>query len=246
MKPLSTKTCLFFLFIFLGVQTHTSAQAIRNVDISPTLLAPQPGTNVPAGTPMQLIVSYKNMGPDTLQVTDTIPVAVFVDNFLVQGTSGTGAVDSFMSRETNNFVLPGDSFIVTYPSIIQVNIPNGNHRFCVQTYARGADLQDPVSSNNRACATFSASPSGVEDFSGEGFSFYPQPANNLLSWKTPSGQAVLAIAIYDLMGRQVTNQNPLPSENGLSISHLPDGFYGVQVRFSNGAVYQQKIQVLHR
>ncbi len=240
MKNPSTQNLFLLLAIVFSIQTISSAQTMRSVDISTRLVSPLTGTNIPTGTPMQLIVSYKNMGPDTLQISDTIRLALLMDSYLVQFGIPS---DSFLSRETGKYLLPGDSFIRQYPPISFGNEPDGNHSICVQAYTRGADLRDPVMFNNRACATISTGPLSVDDLSEEALSFYPQPVSNVLSWKLPAGKSVKTASVYDLTGRQVLEQEG--AANSLSVSHLPNGFYSVQMQLSDGEVYRQKIQVLH-
>lgn len=245
MNKLFTQILFLALASIFGVKATCKAQTVRSVNISPTLLSPQSGTNVPTGSSTQLAVSYKNQGPDTLQATDTIRLALFIDNDLVMAISTPGdPPDSFVAKETGYTLLPGDSFIVTYPPLQFGHIDDGDHSICVLTYTRGTDLRDPINSNNRACASISTGPLSIEKFPENNLAFYPQPANDVLSWRLPAGQSIQMIAVYDLMGQQVIKEQDVSTQNSLSVSHLPTGFYTVRVRFGNGETYQQKLQVL--
>ncbi len=242
------KKLSFLACCIAGMSPSVNAQSFRNVDIAPRILDPQQGSNIPSGDPLQLTLSYRNLGPDTLSENDTVRVALFMDNALVWASQNpTNPIpDSFISYESGIRLAPGDSLVKTYPPILFGNTtPNGSHSICIQTYTRGTTLRDPSVSNNRNCATAFFGPMAVNTLDETEILFYPQPVKDLLQWQLPAGKSLQHIALYDLTGRLVFQKSPVPSASSISIANLPSGAYGARIILSDGQQWHRIVQVVH-
>ena len=70
---------------------------------------------------------------------------------------------------------------------------------------------------------------------------YPNPSNDLLSIEPPTGQAIHALAVFDMAGKSVLERSWKRSHNSikLPIKHLPKGMYVLWLEASDDT-YQLK------
>lgn len=71
--------------------------------------------------------------------------------------------------------------------------------------------------------------------------FYPNPTNDRLSLKLPS-EGQWSLGIYDQAGRLHENRSIEGAEHGLSLAHLPDGFYLISCESAEGERFEVKIE----
>jgi len=78
---------------------------------------------------------------------------------------------------------------------------------------------------------FEVSPEGVEDYSSDNFSIYPNPATDRLYFS--AADFVEAVEIVDMSGRSLLSFNPDSMEGSLDISSLNSGLYIIKVRVNS-------------
>lgn len=71
---------------------------------------------------------------------------------------------------------------------------------------------------------------GVSDSSLKGFSFYPNPATNVINLK--SVENVDAVSIYNLAGQQVINDRINRKDSQINVSRLTKGTYVMKVEIN--------------
>ena len=85
---------------------------------------------------------------------------------------------------------------------------------------------------------------GINGFSTTAFSIYPNPSKDFLNVKSSGTTTAATATIFDLTGKQVGAVTFQPTElNTVQTSHLPTGFYVLNIIDSNGTVYIQKLTI---
>lgn len=74
---------------------------------------------------------------------------------------------------------------------------------------------------------------GVETFTTENFSVYPNPVRDVLNIKTTD--AVDNVTVYDILGKVVLQENPGTISPAINTSSLPSGAYMVNVTIGNNS-----------
>ena len=88
------------------------------------------------------------------------------------------------------------------------------------------------------------SAAGTDVFTGTAFSVYPNPSKGFVNIKSDGNTTAATATIFDLTGKQVSAVTFQPTElNTIQTSHLPTGFYVMNITDSNGAVYKKKLTV---
>ena len=77
----------------------------------------------------------------------------------------------------------------------------------------------------------------VNENSAMAIDFYPNPANNQVSFTLESDAEV---SIFDVMGRKVNEMNVAAGQAQLNVSQLENGVYFVTVRYANGSTAVSK------
>jgi len=81
---------------------------------------------------------------------------------------------------------------------------------------------------------------GIEEFLETQVSLFPNPAKNILNIGNTSDSVVIAIKIYDVLGRLVLNQNN--KFNQIDVSHLVSGILFVQIDTDEGRIIKKIIK----
>lgn len=85
---------------------------------------------------------------------------------------------------------------------------------------------------------------GTDDFNRNAFSVYPNPSKGFVNIKSDGSMMAVNAALFDLAGKQVSSVDLQPSElNMIQTSHLPSGFYVMNITDSSGAVHARKLTV---
>ncbi len=170
------------------------------------------------------------------------------DDDLLNGTGGNNiAMQLVMDGIKLQSCNPG--FVDGRDAILQADILNNNGANQCLLWEAFADRglgysADQGSSLDRfdQVQSFDMPPLNVLDCSlnansssnGKAFSIYPNPASGIVNVKANSIQNEAIIAIYDLNGRMVVNQNLLDGNNTqINISGLATGVYVVKINTNN-------------
>ena len=242
MKKLYTVIAASMLFGF-------SADAQRVIDLSTTLTSPAANTTITAGTTSVAINAVvKNLGTDSLKVTDTIYYQYLMDNQVLTITSGSQSVSLFgrtnVSLKVNDTVHINRTMTLTFPSSL-----NGTHQLCLVAVAvhRGTDtIGDPVTANNTGCVTVNliGGTNGINEITGNSdenvvTNVYPVPAQNVANIDVAlANRSTVSVKIADLMGRTVSMENKGTFNKGqhtisVNTSALPAGLYTYQVTMND-------------
>ena len=103
-------------------------------------------------------------------------------------------------------------------------IGNTFNRFVVIPDFDDSRFQDHVSYFDQI--SFGNQTAGFEDYAINFVKMYPNPANSIVNFSSPSNE-VLEVAIYDMLGKQVLRSDRVQSQ--LNISSLHPGMYFVNM-----------------
>jgi hypothetical protein len=112
------------------------------------------------------------------------------------------------------------------------NLCAGNYTICVK---------DSIGCTS--CDTISVmAPAGVESYNENGFEIFPNPANNILFFKSAKGILPEQIEIYDVTGRKI--KSFLKPKEFINTEDISNGMYEVKI-ISAGDVFRKKILINH-
>jgi len=205
------------------------ANAQRSVDLELTMADPAGNLNMIEGTYFTLNASIKNLGTDTVILSDEIKVQLLLNNVPSLIVNG-GNVDSFM-RYSQQVLYPGDSFLIV-SSPIFTNL-TGTFSFCIKAsfgINSSTPVSDPDLTNNESCANIHVIPLSVPALSTDGgVKFYPVPADNVLNWEVNNDFKIAQVAIYDLQGKVMYNRETKEQKGQITTRELAAGVYILKI-----------------
>jgi len=80
-------------------------------------------------------------------------------------------------------------------------------------------------------ATVACTPLSLEDYGLTGFTYFPNPVNNVLSLR--GAKEINNIAIYNMLGQEVLRTAPNAVNTDVDMSNLQAGAYFVKVTIGN-------------
>ncbi len=81
----------------------------------------------------------------------------------------------------------------------------------------------------------------LEEEALKSIGIYPNPANEVIKWQ--SSDEISAVALYDMLGREVQTNSAEAGE--INTSGLDNGMYLLKFTSVSGMIRTQKIQVQH-
>lgn len=85
---------------------------------------------------------------------------------------------------------------------------------------------------------------GTENFAGDAFAIYPNPATDVLNIRNKNRNYASQVYIYDLSGKLLLNESLTAVDtNTISTDGLPSGFYIMSIADSTGAKYNYKLTI---
>ena len=72
-----------------------------------------------------------------------------------------------------------------------------------------------------------------------GFSMYPNPTSDVLNLKTPAGDKINKLEVFDLLGRQVFVKN---NSNNINVNSIPNGVYLLIIYSENGQLTKKFVK----
>ncbi|MEZ5018233.1 MAG: T9SS type A sorting domain-containing protein [Flavipsychrobacter sp.] len=241
---------IYSLALIMLIAIGASAQ--RNINIEAKISKPTASTVIENGKSFDILVVVKNLGPDSLKMSDSLLMFWTLDGqslpFAIGGQ--TGAAFNLWNRSIKS----GDTIQLNYPGrTLSYSLSADQSRtMCVNIFPRfyggGADsIIDASATNNRDCVTMTfkaGSPASIGqtailEGSRNTASMYPNPATaqtNLAVKMNKGGE--VSIKIIDITGRVVASQNlgyQATGEHNLpvDISTLAPGAYMYQAQLGD-------------
>jgi hypothetical protein len=186
-----------------------SAQSQRSIDMWLTMVSPIEYDFVQNGKPMDVRVNVKNMGPGTMDITDTVIISLFYD-----GDSVINGGKPMQKWYQGNLKPGEDATFDFYTGLNRTYNEGGVHIYCVDLAYRGRNKTNPGTdnnlSNNRNCHHVYVTPfsSGVNAQSANMatntilVSPVPCTGNVNLSYSVPEN-AEGKIVVTDILGKEV-------------------------------------------
>lgn len=236
---------LLLLFIMLStlfsLGLGKTAQAQKHADLQLTIVSPQDGAVIPYGDTAFIVVSVKNLGPDTLKINrDSV---FFAPSF------------SPVARIVWADIAPNDSAIFQYGFSDNIGFTEDDKEsFCVYLLANGpSTYTDTNQLNDTDCVSFTLKGMGTIGIASpdlkaaQGLALFPNPAQGLVTLNFNQAQkSSVIISVYDLLGRQVLNQEQMLDagrrSRGLDISGLHPGLYLIKVQ-AGSQLWVRKLSV---
>ncbi len=214
------------------------------------------------GTLLNVDVFFKNKGPDTARVGDTIIWQVLGtvyngSNYSVIGQSGnwmaypgksaTNPTTSYALNKLTRDIPPGDTMRAIASTTINLTIePSLNAKIFVNSYLlNGGNVAaegSGTSANNQKTKDviwYNARgwAVGMEEVSAKSnnLKVYPNPASDVIHFNIESSYAK-QLLIMDITGKMVETINVVSGDNTINTSEYNAGIYLYQVKASNGEV----------
>lgn len=232
MKKLSTLTIICCL---LGLQAFAQT---RNINLEVTLVAPQNKDTVTLGKQFNITTKIKNLGTDTVIVTDTLEYRVSIDGHHILFAPNLADYMPYGAM----YILPGDSTYINFKVGLAQGYTVGNYQLCTSITTRSITdtVIDSDTINNKSCATLYAQDStvsiGYTTVLVNNIRVYPNPASNTAHLQLALQQTTdLTISMRDMLGRLVYQHQYLQQTSGkhqlpLPVGELPKGCYLYQVQ----------------
>lgn len=230
-------TLLFALIS--GILPTTAQQKFCDLELS--ILSPLEGQIIPYGDTANLVYMIKNLGPDTLDLTDTI-------YFTIEGFPFTSSVVENL--------LPGDTVMSTFLSAWSDTTISDTLAFCMYLIQeRNETINDSIFTNDTACVRFilEGRTTSIDEVNNKPVSIrlFPNPASQKVAMELVGFDALGtgSVIISDIAGKewqrldvQMKRNTSSPRVN-LDISSLPTGIYLLEFRsLQNRAVQKLVIQ----
>lgn len=242
---------IYLLFaLLIAFSANTFAQ--RSIDLEVTLVSPTSSTVIEAGKSFNVRAVVKNLGPDSLKMTDSTLWFVTLSGqplpFSIGGQQGT------YWQRYNRTLQTGDTFHLNFDNRVLNYTQNvdSNRTMCFNVLPNfdggGNDtISDPQLTNNSSCVTmmfkasFAASVEEalVTEAGSNKAVLYPNPASNKANIAVNmSYNADVSIRVMDLTGRVVletTHENVTSGTHkfDLDINHLTTGLYIYNVKMGD-------------
>ncbi len=213
--------------------TTTLSFAQRYSDLQITLLQPVNNDTIYVDNAFTIAASIKNLGVDTIQLSDSLGLALSFDSSAIQFNFGNGPLP-YMPL-TNRQLLPGDSAGFSINFTVNQGWDTGSTEFCVSIeHINTVDtLIDSIMANNRSCATIYVSdPVSVNDISKDiSVLVYPNPSYGVVNIQlSVLGMDFVHIELYDYTGKKVLREDKgliggTKNTVSLDVSTLVQGVY---------------------
>lgn len=241
---------IYSLALIMLIAVGASAQ--RNINIEATISKPTSSTVIENGKSFDILVVVKNLGPDSLKMSDSLLMFWTLDGnalpFAIGGQTGTAF------NLWNRSIKSGDTIQLNYPgrSLSYSLSADQSRTMCVNIFPRfyggGADsIIDGTTSNNTDCVTMtfkagnpaSIGQTAVLEGARNTASIYPNPATaqtNLAVTMNKGGN--VTVKVLDITGRTVLSQDLGYQAKGehnlpINISTLAPGAYMYQAQLGD-------------
>lgn len=240
-----------YLLLVLLVAASTTTFAQRSINLEVTLVSPTSSQTIQNGTPVDIKAIVKNLGPDSLRMSDSTTWFMTISgtpvNFTFNGQTGAYwnrfnrslKVNDTMHFTFNNRSLSYSQTVDSNRTICFVAVPNFD--------GGGNDtISDGTLSNNSDCVSVlfkAGSPSGIEEIliteaGVNKATIYPNPAHQTATVAVNMQySADVEVALFDITGRQVLNTTESlekgTHEVALDINKLQTGIYIYKVKMGN-------------
>jgi hypothetical protein len=236
MKRIITILSICFLVSFIS-------HAQRQVNLEIIMVNPVNSLLLNQGDPFYLDLIVKNLGPDTLILSDETKIQLIINNVPVMIVNGSGT-DSFM-RYTQKYLLPNDTFVSTSPPIYTNQ--TGPVNFCIKTILSSNNLNpviDPDITNNNSCAAIYIAPLSVKASQIEtDFTVYPIPASDYISWELDGGASEKEISIYNLQAKLSFKETSYGDKGRIDVRNLPAGIYVLRIKDSENRLFSKRFEI---
>lgn len=252
------KRIYLLMTLALGLSTAASAQRSVDLQLIPTyptngLVAvsedEDPDMQDEAWLKNDIQWEFKNVGPDNILSTDSMYLKIGVVNqyiVLYLTSDVTPGSSVFWPGSGGNLALDltYDASAITESTMESATICDSAHVID----AAGMPVSDPDMSNNAPCTSVNLNYwfLAVGDVNkAEGFSMFPNPANNTLNLVSTFNSAKNAtVVIRDVVGKTVFTQNLGTNLNGqqkfnLDIHNLASGMYIVSLNVDGNVITRQ-------
>lgn len=241
-----------YLLMILFVAAIGNVNAQRTINLEVTLVKPTSTQTIERGVAVDLLAVVKNLGPDSLKLTDSTlwwwTLSGSPLPFPIGQSNGT-----YWNR-FNRSLKVNDTFQLNYPgrSFGYSQGVDSNRTLCINAYPNfdggGNDtIADNAQANNRSCVTLKFKygwPADVSEtilgIAGENKAIvYPNPASVEANIAIQMGAiADVTIRVTDLTGRTVLSKEMGRLEIGehtlpLNVSNLQTGVYLYQIQMGN-------------
>ncbi|RYD58728.1 MAG: T9SS type A sorting domain-containing protein [Sphingobacteriales bacterium] len=246
------KRIYLLLLLCIGVAGSVSAQQ-RKADLQVTLQTPTASTVLQPGGTFDALMVVKNLGPDSVKVSDSIFYYWTLQGKIVSfAQSGGGSANLFW--RWGRKLMSGDTMHIRVSGIKPnyTSQADSQRAWCGVAYPfrkTAADsIKDYTMTNNNGCATFTwkANPTGIDDASitfgnTNTAEVFPNPAQNAVSFGlNMQYTGDVTIRIMDMTGRVILTENRKNLETGkhnipFNTEHLANGLYLYNVQMGNQA-----------
>lgn len=235
----AVKKGIAYLSLLCAVVFFTvSSYAQKHCDLAIHILTPADGEVIPYGDTANLRYTIINLGPDTLDITDTIFIAnsvmpfysvIWPDTAMGVGDSLTATIMSAWNDESDDAPIDICFYLDPEMNTTFTDSVQSNDTSCVYFILKG---NDTMPSNIAA----TGNPSPVQ------LNIYPNPARTAVFVTIPANvSGKPEIAVYDLSGRLIMPRADILQRSGneikVDVSMLPQGMYLLKLQASGQAQY---------
>lgn len=232
------KGMLYLSLLCAIILFSVSSYAQKHCDLAIHILTPADGEEIPYGDTVDLNYSIVNLGPDTLDITDTI----FIANSLIP---------FFSVIWPDSTIIPGDSLTATIISAWNDESEDAVVDICIYLdHEWNTTFTDSAQSNDTSCVYFIMEGSGdnPSNIAATGnpspaqLNIYPNPASAAVFITIPANvPGKPEIAVYDLSGRLIMQRAGILQRSGneikVDVSMLPKGMYLLKLQTPGTAQY---------
>lgn len=234
-----------FLFTALAFLISFSTQAQRYTDLGMTVTNVGNGDTLFVGDTQITRFSVKNLGPDTLLVSDTMAIEVKINNVVVGFPPN---LNPFMAR-TGYSLIPGDSTFLDINTVLDSNML-GDYVVCGRVWPLNSALlfMDTLMGNNSSCKTLRVEHRTVTIYelthNENTLSVYPNPAFSQINVELNASEVPeepLEVALYDIVGKKVHYGTMDAGKYSINVVDLPKGSYVLKLTNKSGRGYNAKV-----
>ncbi len=223
--------------LLLSLFTIVSLSAIAQKDLEIRFLLPVNGQEIEHNMPFDIAFSMKNLGPDTVFVSDSIVVGVLWD-FSPIGASLANLTDP---------LAPGDSMFFTLEDIMVPVVVDTQALFCGFAEFVDTNIVDPFN-NNLDCSVVSlkTTPTALTESQSlaQSVKAYPNPANSYFTLTMNASNA--SVEVIDITGKLIETAAVTMGEARLDVSNYKNGVYFYHIRNVAGSIEKSgKFTVSH-
>lgn len=221
------------LAVFALAAIAASAQRTKK-DLKVELLSPVDGGTVTNETKLDLQVKITNLGPDSVQVSDSVLLVFLLNNNQMSFTINNVSRNFFLFHSK---IDKDSSVYFTLPNVtIPINNPSTpGQNLCAVVVVSDSINLDSASANNVDCNTVTfAWPTGTkETVAAAGTKVYPNPASDVLHIEVGAFENK-TFNVIDLTGKAVASQALTGSKTDLNVSTFAKGVYFYEIRNAEG------------